>query len=154
MAGSSREYPDYPLIGVAAVVWKDGRVLLVKRGKAPRQGEWSLPGGRQKLGETVRETAVREVREEAGIEIAPGNLLDVIDTVTREGGDGGGKAGRIRYHYTLVEFDADWMAGEARAGADAADLVWADPADLARYDLWSETERMIRLSAEIRELLP
>ena len=142
----SREYPAYPVVGVGVVVWKGGEVLLIRRGKPPREGSWSLPGGRQKLGETVREAAAREVREEAGIEIAVGNLLDVVDSLTRDGSD------EIRYHYTLVDFDADWEAGEAHAGGDAAEFLWADPGDLVQYELWSETVRIIALSAETRAL--
>jgi 8-oxo-dGTP diphosphatase len=145
MPKAPREYPDYPIAGVGVVVWKDGKVLLIRRGRPPREGEWSLPGGRQKLGETTRETAIREVREEAGLEIVVGHLLDVIDSVTPD------DDGRIRYHYTLADFDAEWRAGEAVAGGDAAALEWADPADLARYALWDETLRIIALSAELRE---
>jgi 8-oxo-dGTP diphosphatase len=148
MPKAPREYPDYPIVGVGVVVWKDGKVLLIRRGRPPREGDWSLPGGRQKLGETTRQTAIREVREEAGIEIVVGHLLDVIDSVVPDGD------GRIRYHYTLADFDAEWHAGEAVAGGDAAALEWVDPADLARYDLWDETERLIALSAELRESLP
>jgi ADP-ribose pyrophosphatase YjhB (NUDIX family) len=147
MAKSSREYPDYPIVGVGVVVWKGDQVLLIRRGRPPREGSWSLPGGRQKLGETTRDTAIREVGEEAGIEIAVGHLLDVIDSIVPD------DQGRIHYHYTLVDFDAEWRAGEARAGGDAAALEWADAGDLARYDLWDETLRIIALSAELRETL-
>lgn len=143
---SSREYPAYPIVGVGVVVWKGGEVLLIRRGRPPRQGSWSLPGGRQKLGETVRETAIREVGEEAGIEVAVGNLLDVVDWLTRDASD------KVQYHYTLVDFDAEWRAGEAVAGGDAAEILWADPGDLERYDLWSETVRIIALSAELRAM--
>ncbi len=141
-----REYPSYPIVGVGVVVWKDGLVLLIRRGKPPRAGTWSLPGGRQELGESVREAAIREVREETGIEIAVGNLLDVVDSLTAD------ESEKIRYHYTLVDFDAEWREGEAVAGGDAAEILWADPASLARYDLWSETLRIIALSAETRAL--
>lgn len=138
-ATNPRAYPDRPHIGVGVAVWKAGKVLLIRRAKPPRAGEWSLPGGRQKLGETVREAAAREVREEAGLEIAVGALVDVIDSVTRDG------AGAVEYHYTLVDFTADWVSGEAVAGTDAAEAVWADPGDLARFGLWQETLRVIGL---------
>lgn len=138
----TREYPERPFVGVGVVVWKDGQVLLVRRARPPREGQWSLPGGRQKLGETVRETAIREVREETRIEILPGALLDVIDSITTDGD------GRVQYHYTLADFDAAWRAGALVAGSDAADAIWADPAALDDYDLWSETLRIIRLSAD------
>ncbi len=133
------DYPNRPLVGVGVVVIKDGRVLLIRRGKPPREGRWSLPGGRQRLGETVRETARRELREETGVEAAVTALLDVVDSITRD------DDGAIAYHYTLVDFLAEWRVGEARAGGDAAEVVWADPENLDRYELWDETLRLIRL---------
>ena len=133
------DYPNRPLVGVGVVVIKDGRVLLIRRGKPPRAGAWSLPGGRQRLGETVREAARRELREETGVEAAVTVLLDVVDSITRDDG------GAIAYHYTLVDFLADWHGGEARAGGDAAEVIWADPQDLAPFELWDETLRLIRL---------
>ena len=138
------DYPNRPLIGVGAVVFKGGEVLLVRRGKPPREGGWSLPGGRQRLGERVRETARREVAEETGIEAEVTALLDVVDSITRD------EAGAIAYHYTLVDFLAEWRSGEAAAGGDAAEVTWADPADLDRYDLWEETVRLIRMGLERR----
>ncbi|MCH6588794.1 MAG: NUDIX hydrolase [Proteobacteria bacterium] len=138
------DYPNRPLIGVGAIVLKGARVLLVRRAKAPSAGRWSLPGGRQRLGETVRETAAREVREEAGVEVEVTALLDVVDSITRD------EAGAIAYHYTLVDFLAEWRAGDARAGGDATEAVWADPGDLAPYDLWDETLRLIAMGLERR----
>ena len=138
------DYPNRPLIGVGVVAFQGDRVLLVRRAKPPREGRWSLPGGRQRLGETVRETAGREVREEAGVEVEVNALLDVVDSITRDEG------GTIAYHYTLVDFLAEWRAGEAQAGGDAAEVVWAEPRDLAPYDLWDETLRLIALGLERR----
>jgi len=137
------DYPNRPLIGVGVVVVRHARVLLMRRAKAPRAGRWSLPGGRQRLGETVRETAAREVREETGVEVEVSALLDVVDSITRD------EAGAIAYHYTLVDFLAEWRAGEARAGGDATEVVWADPGDLAPYDLWDETLRLIHLGMAV-----
>ena len=137
------DYPNRPLIGVGVIVFKGApgaeRVLLIRRGKPPRQGQWSLPGGRQRLGEAVRETAAREVREETGCAVAVTALLDVVDSMTRDG------EGQLQYHYTLIDFLAEWREGEARANGDAAEVAWADPGDLAPYDLWSETVRLIGL---------
>ncbi len=133
------DYPNRPLVGVGVVAVKDGRVLLIRRGKPPREGGWSLPGGHQRLGETVRETARRELREETGVEAAVTALLDVVDSITRDA------AGAIAYHYTLVDFLAEWRAGEVRAGGDAAEATWADPEVLAPYELWDETLRLIQL---------
>ena len=139
-----REFPDWPVVGVGVVVWQDDRVLLIQRGKPPRQGHWSLPGGAQELGETVAEAARREVGEETGIVISQPLLVDVVDSLHRADDD------RVQYHYTLVDFTADWEAGEAKAGGDAADVVWAEMAALDAYSLWPETIRIIRKAAEIR----
>ncbi|MCG8356833.1 MAG: NUDIX hydrolase [Kiloniellales bacterium] len=138
------DYPNRPLIGVGVIVFKADRVLLIRRGKPPREGQWSLPGGRQRLGETVRATAVREVREETGCAVEVTTLLDVVDSLTRD------PAGVIQYHYTLIDFLAEWRDGAARAAGDAADVAWADPDALAPYDLWSETRRLIALARERR----
>ncbi|MGF1629071.1 MAG: NUDIX hydrolase [Kiloniellaceae bacterium] len=138
------DYPNRPLIGVGVVVFKGDRVLLVRRGKPPRQGQWSLPGGRQRLGERVAEAARREVAEEAGVDIEVGALIDVVDSITRD------DAGAVAYHYTLVDVLAEWRSGEARAGHDATEVAWADPDEIAPYGLWKETERIIVLGRERR----
>ena len=91
----SREYPERPIVGVGAVVWRGGRLLLVRRGKPPRLGQWSLPGGAQRLGETLVAAIAREVREEAGLEVQRVELLAAVDLVERD------EDGRVRYHYTL-----------------------------------------------------
>jgi len=129
-----------PIPAVGVVVWRGGEVLLVRRRKPPRRGQWSLPGGRQEPGETIREAAAREVREETGLTIRVGRLLDVIDSISRN------VAGGIEFHYTLVDYDADWVAGEAAAADDVTDVTWAHPDDLTQFDLWDETVRVIRLS--------
>ena len=136
----SREYPDRPFVGVGVVVWRGDNVLLIQRGKPPRIGAWSLPGGAQELGETVRETAVREVREETGVEIDVTHLIDVVATITRD------KDGRVRLQYTLVDFAAEWRLGETVAGSDAMGAQWIHPDDLGPLNLWKETLRIIELS--------
>jgi len=143
----SRRYPRHPMVGCGVIVWKGRRVLLVRRGAPPRVGEWSLPGGGQELGEKIRETAAREVLEETGCAARIETLVDVVDTVIRDG------EGRIEYQYTLVDFDGVWLSGDPVAGEDAADATWADVDDLDRFSLWRETVRVIRLSATRRGLL-
>lgn len=145
---TKREFPDRPIVGVGAIVFKGASVLLVKRAKPPRQGQWSLPGGAQELGETVRDAIRREVREETGIEIADLVLVDVVDSITPDAGSGA--TGRVQYHYTLVDMAAEWRAGELVPGSDAADCAWVPLDRLADLDLWHETLRVIRQAAAAR----
>jgi 8-oxo-dGTP diphosphatase len=133
-----REYPLLPLIGVGAVVVRDTRVLLIRRAKPPRLSEWSLPGGLQKLGETVFEAARREVLEEAGVAARPFAVIDVVDLIEHEEG-----SRRVRFHYTLIDVVARWTAGEPVAGGDAAEARWADLHDVPHLVAWTETIRII-----------
>lgn len=136
----SREYPAQPLIGLGAVVWKDGQVLMVQRGRPPRQGIWSLPGGLQLLGETVADGIRREIREETGVEIELLGLVEVVDSVQQD------PTGRVLYHYTIIDYAARWLSGEAVAGDDAAAAAWIDPGDLHRLETWAETLRVVEKS--------
>jgi 8-oxo-dGTP diphosphatase len=142
----SREYPDRPIVGIGGVVWRGDRVLLIRRGKAPRLGQWSLPGGGQNLGETLVEGLTREVREETGLEIEAVELLAVVDLVDRD------ETGRVRYHYTLVDFTAEALPGEPVPGDDASEVAWFTQAEASALGLWSETVRIIALAAEKRGL--
>ena len=139
-----REFPSRPFVGVGVVVWQGDKVLLIQRGKMPKAGQWSLPGGAQELGETLAETAAREVLEETHVEIGTPHLVEVVDSIQRD------DDGRVRYHYTLIDFTAEWRAGDAMAGGDAAAAIWVTPAELGRFELWSETIRVIEKAAEIR----
>ena len=134
--------PSHPRPGVGVVILRERagetEVLLIRRGQPPRKGEWSIPGGRQEFGETVRETAVREVHEETGVTIGDLTLIDVIDGFNRDAG------GRIIAHWTLIDFCADWVEGDARAGDDALDVRWVPLSELHGYALWPETVRVIR----------
>jgi 8-oxo-dGTP diphosphatase len=143
-ACSSREYPKTPLVGAAAIVLKQNdSVLLVRRANPPRQGEWSLPGGLQKLGETAVEAACREVREETGLNVRVLDVADIVDLIEWDE-----PHTRVRYHYTLIDFVACWLGGEPVPGSDAAEVVWAGCAALEPYRLWSETRRVIEVARE------
>jgi len=140
---SDRLYPSRPWSAVGVVVWKDDHVLLIQRGKEPRRGEWSIPGGSHDVGETVREAAVREVMEETGITIRLGPIIDVIDTIHRDAD------GRVLTHFTLTDFAATWLSGEAVAGDDAMHAAFL-PYEVALARLnWSETARVIRESRRL-----
>ena len=139
----SREYPERPIVGIGAVVIKDDHVLLIRRGKPPRLGGLSLPGGAQKVGETVFEGALREVTEETGVEAEVLGLIDVVDSMTRD------DDGRLQFHYTLIDVVCRWTSGEPKAGGDAADALWMPLTDIQDLGLWSETQRIIERAAEM-----
>ncbi|MEP7118587.1 MAG: NUDIX hydrolase [Acidobacteriota bacterium] len=120
----ARDYPDAPVAGVGGVVIRSGEVLLVRRALPPRQGEWSLPGGRLELGESLVEGVRREVREETGIDVAVGPLVEVFDRVHRD------DQGRVRYHFVIVDFLCRPIGGMLRAGDDAADARWVPRAEV------------------------
>ena len=140
---NDREFPTRPWVGIGAIVFRGDRVLLAQRGKPPRMGSWSLPGGAQHLGETAEECARRELREETGIEVGPLLLADVVDVISRD------EAG-IRYHYTIIDYCGLWVAGEAVPGDDVAATAWALPDELADHALTPEARAVI---AKARVLL-
>lgn len=140
----TRQFPTHPRVGVGAVVLRDDRVLLVRRARPPRQGEWSLPGGLQELGETVFDAAVREVFEETGVEVSIIGLVDVVDLIDRDPADG-----PVRWHYTLIDVAARWVRGEPVAQDDAAEARWFALDDLDRLRLWGPTVEVIRRAATL-----
>ncbi len=125
------------MVGVGAVVWRDGAVLLERRGQPPLQGSWSLPGGLVEVGETLEQAVAREVREECDIEVKVGSLLGVFEPIVRD------DDGRIRYHYVVIDYLAMYVTGEVAIGDDAAELRWVPVEDVLGYALLPETRDMI-----------
>jgi 8-oxo-dGTP diphosphatase len=128
------DQPEGPTAGAGAIVWRGDEVLLIRRGKAPRLGEWSIPGGRIEHGETAEAAAIREVLEETGCTIAVVGLCDVVDAI----GEG--------RHMVLVDFTARWVSGEPVAGDDAAEARFVSFEKIGALGMWSETLRVIALS--------
>src|SRR5690348_2684882 len=135
---AKREYPDRPIVGVGAVIVDEGRVVLVKRGSPPLLGEWSLPGGVVELGETLRAAAEREVREETGLIVRAGEVLEVLDRIIP------GKDAAPQYHYVLIDFLCTVKGGDLRAGGDAADACWARESELGKFKLEQPAIEVIR----------
>ncbi|MGA9866373.1 MAG: NUDIX hydrolase [Acetobacteraceae bacterium] len=142
-AVSDREYPLRPIVGIGIVVLKGEHVLLVRRGKPPGIGSWTLPGGGQELGETAQEAARRELLEETALHVGPLTLAAQVDSIRRD------QAGRIQYHYTILDFAARWEVGEPIAGSDVTEAVWARLDALEGFDLWSEAHRVIAIAARL-----
>ena len=126
-----------PVPAVGVVCLKDEAVLLIRRGKPPRMGEWSLPGGRIEPGERAMDAALRELAEETGVRADILGLLDVVDGVFPE-------AGR---HYVLIDYLAVWRGGEPVAGDDALEAAFHPVAGVEKLVSWDETVRVIRLGA-------
>ena len=133
---TDREFPTRPWVGIGAIIFRGDEVLLARRGKPPRQGAWSLPGGAQHLGESAETCARRELLEETGIEAGSLLLADVIDVITHQ-------EASVQYHYTIIDYCGWWAAGEARPGDDVAEVAWARPAALPGFALTPEALAVI-----------
>jgi ADP-ribose pyrophosphatase YjhB (NUDIX family) len=118
-------------------------VLLCQRGKPPNLGSWTLPGGAQELGETAEQAARRELMEECGLEVGPLHFCAHVDIIRRD------DAGRVRFHYTILDFAARWEAGEPLAGSDVSAAEWAPVDALEPYELWSEAHRIIGIARRL-----
>ena len=138
-----REYPERPIVGVGGVVIEDGRALLIKRGHPPLQGEWSIPGGTLELGETLLEGVQRELAEETGIEVRIVDLIEVFERVFRD------DAGKVRYHFVIMDYLCEAISGTARAGSDVVDVAWASETQLEQYSLTPTATRVIRRAFEL-----
>ena len=134
----NREYPDHPFVGVGAVIVRDNRVLLIRRGQAPLLGEWSLPGGVLECGETLREATIREAREETGLAVEVGEMLGVYERVIRS------EDARVRYHYVLIDFLCRPVAGELKAASDAAEAGWFTREELPPLNLAYDANDVVR----------
>jgi 8-oxo-dGTP diphosphatase len=134
----SREYPERPVVGVGGVVISEGRVLLVRRGAPPLEGEWSIPGGMLETGETVLEGVRRELMEETGVEVRVHDLIEVFERISL---DDGGKA---RYHYVVLDYFCEAIRGDACAASDAAEIAWVHEDRLGEYALSSAAQRVIQ----------
>jgi 8-oxo-dGTP diphosphatase len=134
-----REFPEFPLVGVGAVIIEADRALLVKRAHPPIQGQWSIPGGVLEVGELVREAAVREAREETGLIVEPGDLLGVYDRVLRDPDQ------RVQYHYVLIDFLCRPLGGELQAASDAAEVRWFTRDELPALNLAADTQEVLHL---------
>ncbi len=130
-----------PLIGVGAVVFNErNEILLIKRGKAPRIGEWMVPGGTLEWGETLEEAARREVKEETGIDIEVEAFVDLLEAITPGEGD---------LHYVIIDYAAHALGGTLAAASDALDANWVSLASLAEFDLSADLLRVIEKARRV-----
>jgi len=133
-----KEYPSRPVVAVGAIVFRDNRVLLVRRGQPPSRDLWAIPGGRVEIGETLQEAAEREILEETGIIIQAREPVYAFDYIERDG------SAHPRFHYVIVDLIADYVRGEIRAGDDAADVRWISAAELGDLNVSSKTVHLLK----------
>jgi ADP-ribose pyrophosphatase YjhB (NUDIX family) len=134
----AREYPSGPVVGVGGVVVRGQRALIIRRAHEPRRGEWSIPGGTVELGERLTDAVRRELREETGLEVEVGRILELFDRIHLD------DEGRVRYHFVIVDFLCQAPAGEATAGTDAAEVAWATADELEAYGVNAHAAAVIR----------
>jgi ADP-ribose pyrophosphatase YjhB (NUDIX family) len=120
----ARTYPARPYLAVSAAIFREGRVLIVRRARPPANGLYTLPGGGVELGETLEEAVVREVREETGLTIAPIALAGYRQAIARDDG------GRVERHFVILPFAARWVSGEIALNEELAEAHWLSPAEL------------------------
>jgi 8-oxo-dGTP diphosphatase len=133
----AREYPEHPVVGVGAVIVRDGRALIVKRAHEPRKGEWSLPGGLLELGESLVDAVKREIKEETNLDIEVGPVIETFDRVHRD------DAGKIRYHFVIVDYVCWPITGDASPGSDAEEVAWVTASDIDSYNVNAHAKAVI-----------
>jgi ADP-ribose pyrophosphatase YjhB (NUDIX family) len=138
----SRRYPARPVLGVGALIFNQGQVLLVERGRAPLIGEWSLPGGGVEAGERLEDAIVREVFEETGLHISADSLALVFERIMPD------LSGQCEYHYVLIDFFCSIHSGDLRPGDDSRSVAWFDVASLDTLVMTAGTRDVIRTCFE------
>ncbi|GBC60505.1 NUDIX hydrolase [Desulfonema ishimotonii] len=132
------EYPDFPRVGVGAVVFKNECVLLVRRGNPPAKDMWAIPGGRLELGESLQMAAEREILEETGVVIRAGEPAFTFDAIIRD------DDGTVRFHYVIVDLLAEYVSGVPWPGDDALEARWVSADEIATLAVNSATRKLLR----------
>ena len=143
-----RNYPSRPVAGVGGIVLDGDRVLLVRRGRPPQQGLWSIPGGAVELGESLAEAVAREVREECGLDVRVIELVEVFERILHD------PEGRVEYHYVLMDYLCERTGGVLHAGDDAAEAQWTPLGRLPGLSITPGTPAVIRKAVETRDRRP
>jgi len=137
-----REYPSFPKVGVGGLVIDKDKLLLIKRAYEPSSGLWSIPGGLLEVGEELEEAVAREIEEETGIKVEVKELLGVFNFVIRD------EAGKVKYHYVLIDFLAKPVGGKLRPSRETLDVRWVSLKDIEKYSLTRTTRRLISRAVE------
>lgn len=135
---STSGYPAHPRLAVGAIVFHGNQVLLVRRGSAPSKGQWAIPGGKVKLGETLREAAEREIREETGISVRAGETVFTFEYIERN------ERGEVVYHYVIMDLEAEYIRGDIQAADDALDARWIAADHMETLDINPTTRKVLK----------
>ena len=142
---SSREYPERPVVGVGGVIIENSRALLIRRGSEPLKGQWSIPGGTLELSESLHEGVVRELREETGLDVRVLELIEVFDRIFPENeAPAKERPLKPRYHFVIVDYLCEKIAGKARAGTDVTDVAFVREDELENYGLTATATRVLK----------
>ena len=126
--------PKNPQVAVGAIVFHKDKILLVKRKYEPSKNQWAIPEGKVKWGETLQLAAEREIFEETGIRIKAGQMVHVFDLVPKK---------NSKYHYIIIDLEAEYISGEPRAGDDAIEARWCGGQELDEFDVTASTRNLL-----------
>ena len=143
-----REYPAQPIVAVGAAVCHRGRVLIVRRGRAPSKGVWTVPGGAVDLGETMAQAAAREVKEECDVEIEVGEVVGTLDNIIRD------EQGRVRYHYAIVDFAARYVSGDLNPNDELMCATWITPDQFDDYGVPAKARQVLLNALDVYRQKP
>jgi 8-oxo-dGTP diphosphatase len=124
-----RLYPDQPVVGIGAVIIKEGEIALIKRGNEPSKGKWTIPGGLVELGENLEAAVIRETKEEVCLDVENARLIDVVDNIDLD------EQGKVKYHYVIIDYLVHVKSGNIKAASDAEELRWVPFDDVESYNL-------------------
>ena len=141
----NRKYPDHPIVGVGGIIFRGDQVLLIKRGKEPGLGQWSIPGGVVRPGETLKEAVVREILEETHLKVEILSLVKVLERIFHD------PDGRVAYHYVLADFLCQPLGGTLQPDSDAQDARFVPLKDLPSYEVVSVTLEVIHRADWLRK---
>ncbi|MEM4705916.1 MAG: NUDIX hydrolase [Candidatus Methanomethylicaceae archaeon] len=141
-----RVYPDRPIVGAGILTIENGKVLLIKRGNEPNKGLWSIPGGMVKLGESPEEAAIREFKEETGLDAIIENLLGVFNVVIKD------EYGKIKYHYIVIDYLGKVIGGTLKPGSDVIDAKWFNIEEINKINTSITVSKAIDLAIKNKKI--
>ena len=137
-----RLYPDQPVVGIGAVIIKEGEIALIKRGNEPSKGKWTIPGGLVDLGEGLETAVIRETKEEVCLDVENPQLIDVVDNIDLD------KQGKVKYHYIIIDYLVHVKSGNIQAASDAEELRWVPFVEVESYNLTASFRIFFRNNKE------